>query len=63
MRIVIAINAITDGSLQYVAFSDGVLMPIKAKRIFEKPTTSAEVQNHEAEPIRNAQTSGAMRYV
>lgn len=60
---VIAKNAITEGSLQYLLFKDGVLRPIKAKRMFENPTTSSDVQNHDALPIRNAHTKGAIRYV
>lgn len=55
MSMVIAKNAITAGSLQYLLFNDGVLIPINAKIMLENPTTSADVQNHEIEAMIYAQ--------
>ena len=58
MRTVIAQNAITAGSLQYLLLSDGVLIPIRAKRKLENPTTSSEVQNQDTEAMTYAQANG-----
>ena len=60
MSMVIAKNAITAGSLQYLLFNDGVLIPIKAKSMLENPTTSADVQNHDALAIKYAHIRGVI---
>ena len=49
---VIARKRITEGCFHQEWQRDGLLRPISAKRILENPTTSADVQNHDAVPIR-----------
>lgn len=51
---VIARKRITDGCFHHAFLSGGVRSPIMANMMFENPTTSAEVKNHDALPMRNA---------
>jgi hypothetical protein len=60
---VIARNRITEGCFHQELPRDGLLRPIKAKMMLENPTTSSDVQNHDALPIKNAQSNGAMLYL
>ena len=57
---VIARKRITEGCFHQEWLRDGLLRPIRAKRMLEKPTTSSGVQNQDALPIMNAKTKGAM---
>ena len=63
IRAVIARKRITVDCFHQEWLSDGVLSPMRAKMILENPTTSAEVQNHDAVPIIYASTNGVMLYL
>ena len=60
IKAVIARKRITEGCFHQEWLSDGVLSPMRAKMMLENPTTSAEVQNHDAVPMRYANTRGVM---
>ena len=60
---VIARKRITAGCFHHACLSDGVLSPMRAKMMLENPTTSADVQNHDAVPMRYANTRVVMLYV
>lgn len=60
---VIARKRITEGCFHHACLSDGVLSPMRAKMMLENPTTSADVQNHDAVPMRYANTRVVMLYV
>ena len=60
---VIARKRMTDGCFHQEWLRDGLLRPIRAKRMLENPTTSAEVQNQDADAMIYAITSSVTLYV
>ena len=63
IRAFIVKKVMTVDPFHQLLLNDGVLSPTKAKMILEKPTTSADVQNHDAVAMINAITSGVRLYL